>query len=159
MSTLVIAEHDEQRVRASTRSAITAAAVSGDAIDVLVAGENISAVAEQIARLKGVRRVRVADDAAYARPLAENLAPLITGIAGQYQASVSAAPSVGTLLLPSVAALLGTDTVSNVTAIIDRTTSVRTISAGHLTATVRNTATLKIFTVRATAFMPAIEDE
>lgn len=159
MSTLVIAEHDEQRVRASTRSAITAAAVSGDAIDVLVAGENISAVAEQIARLKGVRRVRVADDAAYARPLAENLAPLITGIAGEYQAIVSAATSFGKNLLPHVAALLDTDMVSEVTAIIDSTTFVRPIYAGHLNATVRNTAPLKIFTVRATAFEPAIEDE
>jgi electron transfer flavoprotein alpha subunit len=159
MSTLVIAEHDEQRVRASTRSAITAAAVSGDAIDVLVAGENISAVAEQIARLKGVRRVRVADDAAYARPLAENLAPLITGIAGEYQAIVSAATSFGKNLLPRVAALLDTDMVSEVTAIIDSTTFVRPIYAGHLNATVRNTAPLKIFTVRATAFEPAIEDE
>lgn len=159
MSTLVIAEHDEQRVRASTRSAITAAAVSGDAIDVLVAGENISAVAEQIARLKGVRRVRVADDAAYARPLAENLAPLITGIAGEYQAIVSAATSFGKNLLPRVAALLDTDMMSEVTAIIDSTTFVRPIYAGHLNATVRNTAPLKIFTVRATAFEPAIEDE
>ena len=159
MSTLIIAEHDQQRVRASTRSAITAAAVLGDAIDVLVAGENVGAVAEQIARLKGVRRVRVADDARYAQPLAENLAPLIVNLANEYQAVIAAATSFGKNLLPRVAALLDTDMVSEVTAIIDNTTYVRPIYAGHLNATVRNTAPIKIFTVRATAFEPAIEDE
>lgn len=159
MSTLIIAEHDQQRVRASTRSAITAAAVLGDAIDVLVAGENVGAVAEQIARLKGVRKVRVADDARYAQPLAENLAPLIVNLANEYQAVIGAATSFGKNLLPRVAALLDTDMVSEVTAIIDNTTYVRPIYAGHLNATVRNTAPIKIFTVRATAFEPAIEDE
>lgn len=159
MSTLIIAEHDQQRVRASTRSAITAAAVLGDAIDVLVTGENVGAVAEQIARLNGVRRVRIADDARYAQPLAENLAPLIVNLASEYQVIISAATSFGKNLLPRVAALLDTDMVSEVTAIIDNTTYVRPIYAGHLNATVRNTAPIKIFTVRATAFEPAIEDE
>ncbi len=159
MSTLIIAEHDQQRVRASTRSAITAAAVLGDAIDVLVTGENVGAVAEQIARLKGVRKVRVADDARYAQPLAENLAPLIVNLANEYQAVIAAATSFGKNLLPRVAALLDTDMVSEVTAIIDNTTYVRPIYAGHLNATVRNTAPIKIFTVRATAFEPAIEGE
>lgn len=159
MSTLIIAEHDQQRVRASTRSAITAAAVLGDAIDVLVTGENVGAVAEQIARLKGVRKVRVADDARYAQPLAENLAPLIVNLANEYQAVIAAATSFGKNLLPRVAALLDTDMVSEVTAIIDHTTYVRPIYAGHLNATVRNTAPIKIFTVRATAFEPAIEGE
>ncbi len=127
MSTLIIAEYDQQRLRASTRSAITAAAVLGDAIDVLIAGENVGAVAEQIARLNGVRRVRVADDARYANPLAENLAPLIVSIASDYQAIISAATSFGKNLLPRVAALLDVDMVSEVTAIIDSNTYVRPI--------------------------------
>ena len=159
MSTLIIAEHDQQSLRASTRSAITAAAVLGDAIDVLVAGENIGVIAEQIARLNGVRRVRVADDARYANPLAENFAPLIVSIASEYQAIIGAATSFGKNLVPRVAALLDVDMVSEVTAIIDSNTYVRPIYAGHLNATVRNDAAIKIFTIRATAFEPAIEGE
>ncbi len=159
MTTLIIAELDNGSLRAATRSAVTAAAQVGGTIEVLVVGHQVAAVAEQAARLQGVSRVRVADDARYANPLAENLAPLVVGIAGDYQAIIAAATSFGKNLLPRVAALLGQDMVSEVTGIIDASTYVRPLYAGSLNATVRNDSAIKLLTVRPTAFAAALEGE
>lgn len=159
MTTLIIAEHDHQSLRASTRSAISAAAVLGDAIEVLVVGDQVAGIAEQAARLKGVSRVRIADHNIYAKQLAENVAPLIVSIASDYSAIISAATSFGKNVLPRVAALLDVDMVSEVTAIIDASTYVRPIYAGNLNATVRNDSAIKVFTIRATAFQPALDGE
>lgn len=159
MTTLIIAEHDQQSLRAATRSAITAAAKLGEPIEVLVAGENIAAVVDQASRLVGVSRVRVADNPLYAKPLAENLAPLVVGIAGDYNAIIAAATSFGKNLLPRVAALLDVDMVSEVTHIANASAYVRPIYAGNLNATVRNDSAIKIFTIRPTAFEAAVEGE
>lgn len=159
MTTLIIAEHDNHSLRAATRAAVTAAAVLGEAIHVLVAGENVTAVAQQAAKLQGVSRVRVADHSIYAQPLAENLTPLILSIANDYNAIIAAATSFGKNLLPRVAALLDVDMVSEVTAIIDPSTYVRPLYAGNLNATVKNNAAIKVLTVRATAFQAALEGE
>src|SRR5690606_10873604 len=157
MTTLIIAEHDHQSLRAATRSAITAASKLGEAIEVLVAGENVAAIVDQAARLAGVSRVRVADNPLYAKPLAENLAPLVVGIAGDYNALIAAATSFGKNLLPRVAALLDVDMVSEVTHIANASTYVRPIYAGNLNAVVRNDSAIKIFTIRPTAFEAAVE--
>jgi electron transfer flavoprotein alpha subunit len=157
MTTLIIAEHDHQSLRAATRSAITAASKLGEAIEVLVAGENIAPIVEQAARLAGVSRVRVANHPLYAKPLAENLAPLIVGIAGDYNAIIAAATSFGKNLLPRVAALLDVDMVSEVTHIANASSYARPIYAGNLNAVVRNDSAIKIFTIRPTAFEAALE--
>lgn len=152
MSTLIIAEHDQQTLRAATRSAITAATRFSESVDLLIIGHNVSALAEQGARLNGVTRVRVIDDALYANPLAEDLAPLIAALASDYRAIVTAATSFGKNLLPRVAALLDLDMVSDVTAILDASTYLRPIYAGNLNAKVRNDSPIKLLTVRPTAF-------
>lgn len=159
MKTLIIAEHDNKTLRAATRSAITAAAALGNAIDVLIAGKDVGSIAQQLAALKGVNRVRVADNDIYAQPLAENVASLVVSIAGEYQAIVTAATSFGKNLLPRVAALLDTEMVSEVTAIIDASTYVRPMYAGNLNATVKNESAVKILTIRPTAFEAALEGD
>lgn len=159
MTTLIIAEHDSQSLRASTRAAVTAAAALGEPIDILVAGENVASVAQQAAKLHGVGRVRVADHRLYAQPLAENLTPLILSVARDYNAIIAAATSFGKNVLPRVAALLDVDMVSEVTAIVDASTYVRPLYAGNLNATVKNSAAIKVLTIRATAFEAALEGE
>lgn len=152
MSTLIIAEHDHNSLRAATRSAITAADQFSESVDLLIIGHQVSALAEQGARLNGVTRVRVIDDALFANPVAETLAPVIAGIASEYRAIVVAATSFGKNLLPRVAALLDLDMVSDVTGIIDASTYLRPIYAGNLNARVRNDSAIKLLTVRPTAF-------
>jgi electron transfer flavoprotein alpha subunit len=159
MSILLIAEFDQQTLKAATRSAITAAAQLGGSIDVLVIGHNVNPVAQQAARVQGVARVLVADDAAYAKPLAENFAPLVQGIAINYSHVIAAASSFGKNLMPRVAALLDVDMVSEVTQIIDSSTYVRPLYAGNLNATVQTNENIKLLTVRPTGFTAAKNGE
>ncbi len=159
MSILLIAEFDQQTLKAATRSAITAASQLGGNIDVLVIGHNINAIAQQAASVQGVARVLVADDAAYAKPLAENFAPLVQGIAANYSHVIAAATSFGKNLLPRVAALLDVDMVSEVTKIIDAATYVRPLYAGNLNATVQTSEAIKLLTIRPTGFAAAKDGE
>jgi electron transfer flavoprotein alpha subunit len=158
MSVLVIAEFD-QSLKAATRSAISAATQLGGDIDVLLLGHNVNAIAQQAARVQGVTRVLVADDAAYAKPLAENFAPLVQSIAANYSHVVVAASSFGKNLLPRVAALLDVDMVSEVTKIIDAATYLRPLYAGNLNATVQTSEIIKLLTIRPTAFTAAQDIE
>ena len=159
MSILLIAEFDQQTLKAATRSAITAATQLGGNIDVLVIGHNVNAITQQAASVQGVARVLVADDAAYAKPLAENFAPLVHAIAANYSHVIAAATSFGKNLLPRVAALLDVDMVSEVTKIIDASTYVRPLYAGNLNATVQTSEAIKLLTVRPTGFSAAKDGE
>jgi electron transfer flavoprotein alpha subunit len=159
MSILLIAEFDQQVLKAATRSAITAAAQLGGNIDVLIIGYNVNAIAQQAAKVDGVSRVLVADDAAYTKPLAENFAPLVQSIAANYSHVIAAASSFGKNLVPRVAALLDVDMVSEVTKIIDSSTYVRPLYAGNLNATVQTSETIKLLTVRPTGFTAAKDGE
>ncbi|GGY69932.1 electron transfer flavoprotein subunit beta [Cellvibrio zantedeschiae] len=159
MSVLLIAEFDQQSLKAATRSAITAATQLGGDLDVLVIGHNVNAIAQQVAKVQGVTRVLVADDAAYAKPLAENFAPLVQGIAARYSHILAAASSFGKNLVPRVAALLDVDMVSEVTKIIDASTYVRPLYAGNLNATVQTSEVIKLLTVRPTGFTAAKDGE
>lgn len=152
MSILVIAEFDQQSLKAATRSAISAAQLLGSDLDVFVIGSNVNAIAQEAAKVQGVKRVLVTDNEIYAKPVAENFAPLIRGIASQYSHVIAAATSFGKNLLPRVAALLDVDMVSEVTHIVDASTYVRPLYAGNLNATVKNNEAIKLLTVRATAF-------
>lgn len=155
MSILLIAEFDQNTLKAATRSAITAATQIGGDIDVLVIGENVSAIAQQAAKIQNVTRVLVADDVAYTKPLAENFAPLVQGMAENYSHIMAAASSFGKNLLPRVAALLDVDMVSEVTKIINASTYVRPLYAGNLNATVQTGEAIKLLTIRPTGFTAA----
>lgn len=156
MSILVIAEQDQQTIKIASRSAITAALQIGSAVDVLIVGNNINSVAQEIAKIAGVKRVLVAQAAEYANALAENYAPVIEDLAKNYSHIVTAATSFGKNLLPRVAALLDVDMVSEVTKIIDASTYLRPLYAGSLNATVQNNEAIKLLTIRATTFDAAV---
>src|ERR1700758_2384761 len=105
MSILVIAEHDNQTLKAATLNAVTAAARLGDDIHVLVAGSQCAKVAEQAASVAGVTRVRVADAAHYGHALAENLTALIVKVAPDYSHVLAPATTTAKNVMPRVAAL------------------------------------------------------
>ena len=65
MKTLVWVEHDGAAVKDATLSAVTAASKLGE-VHLLVAGLGVGAVADAAAKIAGVGKVHVADDAAYA---------------------------------------------------------------------------------------------
>lgn len=155
MAILVVAEHDNAELSSATLSAVGAAQEIGGDIDVLVAGEGCGAVAEQAAKIEGVKRVLVADDARYGHRLAENLGLLVTRLAQDYSHVLTAATTVGKNFMPRVAALLDVAQISDVVEVESEDTFVRPIFAGNALATVQSSDGIKVITVRATAFEKA----
>lgn len=155
MSTLLIAEHDNKALKSATHHALTAASRLGGEVHLLVAGSGIEAVAKEAAALDGIAKVLCADAPHYADQLAENLAPLIQGLASGYSHVVAGATTFGKNVLPRVAALLDVAQISDVTAIQGLDTFVRPIYAGNVMATVKSADAIKVITVRTTAFDPA----
>ncbi|KAA0948250.1 electron transfer flavoprotein subunit alpha/FixB family protein [Pseudomonas sp. ANT_H14] len=159
MTILVIAEHDSKVLAPATLNTVAAAAKIGGDIHVLVAGQNVGAVADAAAKIAGVSKVLVADNAAYAHQLSENVAPLVaalgSGAGGTgYSHILAAATSNGKNILPRVAAQLDVDQISEIISVESADTFKRPIYAGSAIATVQSTASVKVITVRATGFDP-----
>ena len=154
MSVLVVAEHDNDALKPATLNAVTAGLELGT-LSVLVAGHGCRAVAEAAAGVPGVAKVLLADDATYAHPLAESLAPLVVGLAPAHTHVVAPATTFGKNLMPRVAALLDVAQLSDISAIVAADTFVRPIYAGNGLATVQSKDAIKVITVRGTAFEAA----
>ena len=152
MAILVYAEHDNKELKKATLNTITAASKIGGDIVVLVAGLGCEAVAEQAAKVAGVSKVLCASNAAFEHQLAENVAKLVVSLAGDYSHIVVPATTTGKNFLPRVAALLDVNMLTDVTAVIDAETFERPIYAGNAIATVKDTESKKVITVRTTAF-------
>jgi len=157
MAILVIAEHDNQSLKAATRNVVSAASKIGGEVHVLVAGSGCAAVADAAAKLAGVAKVKLADAPHYADQLAENVAALIVAHAGGYTHILAPATANGKNTLPRVAALLDVAQISDITGILAADTFVRPIYAGNVMATVKSSDIVKLITVRGTAFEPATD--
>ncbi len=152
MAILVIAEHSNAALGAATLNTVTAAKAIGGDVHVLVAGAGCAAAAEAAAKIDGVAKVLVADDAAYAHQLPENVAPLVAEQGKSYSHVLAPATTTGKNLLPRVAALLDTDQISEIIAVESADTFKRPIYAGNAIATVQSSAAIKVITVRGTGF-------
>jgi electron transfer flavoprotein alpha subunit len=155
MSTLVWIEHEDGALKDASLSAIAAATQLGGDVIALVAGASVAAVAEQAARIAGVSKVLLADDAAYAHGLPENIAPLIAGLMADHDAFVAPATSSGKNIAPRVAATLDVMQVSDVLTIEGPRRFTRPIYAGNAIATVESLDPKLVLTVRGTAFAKA----
>ena len=152
MATLVIAEHDNTALKPGVTNAIAAAHKIGGDIHVLVAGSNCAGAAAAAAAVSGVTKVLVVDSPSYATAVAENLAPLIVGLAPAYSHVLASASAYGKNVLPRVAALLDVMQISDIVAVESPDTFVRPIYAGNAFATVQSSDKIKIITVRSTGF-------
>ncbi len=157
MSILVIAEHDNQSLKAATLNTVGAAAQIGGDIHVLVAGSGCGAAADAAAKLSGVAKVLVADAPHYEAQLAENMAELIKGIGGRYSHILAPATSAGKNTMPRVAALLDVAQISEIVGVESADTFVRPIYAGNALATVKSSDAVKVITVRTTSFAAVAE--
>ncbi|MCM2331902.1 MAG: FAD-binding protein [Pseudomonas sagittaria] len=154
MAILVIAEHNNAALGAATLNTVAAAQQIGGDIHVLVAGSGCAAVAEAAAKVAGVAKVLVADSAAFAHQLPENVAPLVAGLGKGYSHVLAAATTTGKNVLPRVAALLDVDQISEIIKVESPDTFKRPIYAGNAIATVQSSAAIKVITVRSTGFDP-----
>src|SRR5690349_11128919 len=159
MAILVIAEHDNAALKPSTLNTVSAAAAlskagAGD-IHVLIAGSGARPAADAAAKIAGISKVLLADDAAYAHALAENVAPLIVKLAEGYSHVLASATTFGKNVMPRVAALLDVMQISDISAVESADTFVRPIYAGNALATVQSKDRVKVITVRGTGFPAA----
>lgn len=154
MKTLVWVEHDNTSVKDATLAVVTAASQLGE-VHLLVAGSGCKGVADEAAKIAGVGKVHLADDAAYANALAENVAPLVAGLMGHHDAFVVPATTTGKNIAPRVAALLDVMQVSDILSVEGPKTFTRPIYAGNAIATVESNDAKLVITVRGTAFAKA----
>lgn len=152
MSILVLADLHEGQLAGATAHVVAAAKAIGGDIDVLVAGEGVQAAAEAAAKLEGVSKVRVADNAVYAHQLAEPMGALLVELADDYSHVLASASTTGKNVLPRLAALKDVSQLSDVIGVESADTYLRPIYAGNAIATVKSDDALKVMTVRTTAF-------
>ncbi len=157
MATLLLADHDNKTLAPSTGKALTAAREIGGEVDILVAGQGCRAVAEQAAKLDGVRKVLIAEAPQLAQLLAEEIAALIVPLMATYDALLAPATTMGKNVLPRVAALLDVAQVSDIIAVKAPDTFERPVYAGNAIETVKTTDKKIVATVRTSVFAAASE--
>ena len=158
MSVLIIAEHHQGHLADNVARLVTAASQLGGEVHLLLAGQGISEAGQQAAALSGVSKVLLADSPALAEGLLEGLDKLLARWCEGYSHCLMAASTMGKALLPQIAARLGVEMISEVTAIESSDTFLRPIYAGNAIARVASSAPIKVMTVRATAFAKATEE-
>ncbi len=151
MKTLVLVEHDNTNMKDATLAVVTAASQLGE-VHALVVGSGCASVGEQAAKVAGVATVHVADDAALANQLAENVAPLVASLMESHDAFLAPATTTGKNIAPRVAALLDVMQISDILSVESEDTFTRPIYAGNAIATVKSSDAKKVITVRGTAF-------
>ena len=152
MSILVIAEHDNNEIKGSTLNTVTAASEIGGEISVLVVGSESSSAAEQASKINGINSVIHVDDPIYKNFLAEDLGNLVVSVAEGFNYILAPATTFGKNFLPRVAAKLDVQQISDIISVEDADTFKRPIYAGSCIATVKSTDSIKVITVRTTAF-------
>ena len=155
MSILVLVEHDNKELRASTLSTITAASQIHENIEVIVIGSECNEVINKLKNVNIVKKIIVVDDPKYINPIAELISPIIISIADSYTHIMAPASTFGKNIMPRVAVLLDVAQVSDIIKIESSDTFVRPIYAGNALATVQSTDEKKIITIRPTSFDPA----
>ena len=152
MAVLLLAEHDNKTLAPATAKALTAARGFGKDVDILVAGQDCRPVAEQAAKLEGVRKVLVAEAPHLAQRLAEETAATIVPLMQNYEVLLAPATTMGKNVLPRVAALLDVAQVSDIVEVKSPNSFVRPVYAGNALETVETTDKIVVGTVRTTAF-------
>lgn len=157
MSTLVIAQHDNAQLHASTLNTVTAASQIGGDVHVLVAGSGAGDVAAQAAQVAGVSKVLHADADQYKDGVSVEVADLVVSLAGDYSHIITGSTTSGKDMLPRVAALLDVSQISDIMSVESADTFKRPIYAGNAIATVQSSDTVKVLTVRPTGFDAAAQ--
>ena len=158
MSILILVEHDNQEVKASTLNTVTAARQLGDDVHALVVGFNCDQVVTTSAKIEGINKVLKIDSAEYEYGLVENTASVVENIAKSYSHVLAPASTFGKNLMPRVAAMLDVQQISDISEIVSEDTFIRPIYAGNALATVQSTDSIKLITVRTTTFDAAAEE-
>ena len=158
MSILVIAEHDNVNLKGATLNTVAAAKEIGSDITLLVAGSDTSSVISEAQKLNGITKILSCDNDLYKNSLAEELSNLVVSLASSFSFILAPATTFGKNLLPRVSAKLDVQQISDIISVESEDTFKRPIYAGSCIATVKSNDTVKLITVRSTAFDPVAND-
>jgi electron transfer flavoprotein alpha subunit len=158
MSILVIAEHDNTNLKGATLNTIAAAKEIGSEITLLVAGSDIASVISEAQQLNAVTKILACDNDLYKNSLAEELSNLVVSLASSFSYILAPATTFGKNLLPRISAKLDVQQISDIISVESEDTFKRPIYAGSCIATVKSNDTVKLITVRSTAFDPVATD-
>ena len=158
MSILVIAEHDNTNLKGATLNTLDAANEIGDEITLLIAGSDIASVTSEAQQLNGITKILACDDNLYKNSLAEELSNLVVSLANSFSYILAPATTFGKNLLPRISAKLDVQQISDIISVESEDTFKRPIYAGSCIATVKSNDTVKLITVRSTAFDPVATD-
>ena len=158
MSILVIAEHDNTNLKGATLNTLAAAKEIGSEITLLVAGSDIDSVTSEAQQLNGITKILACDDDLYKNSLAEELSNLVVSLANNFSYILAPATTFGKNLLPRISAKLDVQQISDIISVESEDTFKRPIYAGSCIATVKSNDTVKLITVRSTAFDPVATD-
>ena len=158
MAVLVIAEHDNTNLKSATLNAVAAAKEIGNDISLLVAGLNTTSVVDEAQKLNGVTKILSCDDALYENALAEEVSNLVLSVADDFSYIMAPATTFGKNLLPRISAKLDVQQISDIISVESEDTFKRPIYAGSCIATVKSNDSVKLITVRSTAFDPVALD-
>ena len=158
MSILVIAEHDNTNIKGATLNTLAAAKEIGSEITLLVAGSDIASVTSEAQQLNGVTKILACDNDLYKNSLAEELSNLVVSLANNFTYILAPATTFGKNLLPRISAKLDVQQISDIISVESEDTFKRPIYAGSCIATVKSNDTVKLITVRSTAFDPVATD-
>ena len=152
MSVLVLIEHDNQNIKASSLNTITAAKKIDKSVHAIILGENCLKVADQVSKCEGIEEVFIADNSIFKNHVAENISPVILELSDKYSHILAPSSTFGKIIMPRVAALLDVAQISDIISIEDNDTFVRPIYAGNANLKLQSTDSKKIITVRTTNF-------
>ena len=158
MSILVIAEHDNVNLKGATLNTVAAAKEIGSDITLLVAGSDTSSVISEAQKLNGITKILSCDNDLYKNSLAEELSNLVISLADGFSYILAPATTFGKNLLPRISAKLDVQQISDIISVETEDTFKRPIYAGSCIATVKSNDTVKLITVRSTAFDPVTND-
>ncbi|MDF4583531.1 electron transfer flavoprotein subunit alpha/FixB family protein, partial [Vibrio parahaemolyticus] len=154
MKNLIIAEHDNQQLHADTLKVVNAASQVSQDNTLLVVGYQCEDVAQQASQVDGIAKVICIDDESLVHQFAENIAPVVVGLADGFDGIWANSSSKGKDLAPRVAAKFGVGQISDIVQVIDENTFIRPIYAGNAFAKVTTSDKVRVITVRASAFEP-----
>ena len=158
MSVLVLIEHDNQNIKASSLNTITAAKKIDKSVHAIVLGENCLKVADQVSKCEGIEEVFIADNSIFKNHVAENISPVILELSDKYSHILAPSSTFGKNIMPRVAALLDVAQISDIISIERNDTFVRPIYAGNANLKLQSTDSKKIITVRTTNFVATKTD-
>ena len=154
MSILVIAEHDNSNLKGATLNTVAAALEISDDISLLIAGFNIDSVIDEAKKIDNINNILKCDDEVYKNALAEDLAALVVSNVGSFTHILAPATTFGKNVMPRISAKLDSQQISDIISVESDNTFKRPIYAGSCIATVKSNDSIKIITVRSTAFDP-----